>query len=95
MNIKDVQDLAELAKLELKEGEVEKLIKDMDGILAYVKQIEEVPTPEGVGIDNISNNNPCNIWREDEVIPADFSLDLLVGQFPDAKGGFVKVKKIL
>jgi len=90
MNIKDVQDLAELAKLELKEGEAEQLIKDMDGILAYVKQIEEVDVPE---IETAYAQR--NIWREDEVIPADFSRDLLVGQFPDAKGGFVKVKKIL
>lgn len=90
MQLKDVQDLAELAKLELKEGEAEQLIKDMDGILAYVKQIEEVEVPD-TEVEYLQRN----IWREDEAISRDFSRDLLIGQFPDSQGGFVKVKKIL
>ena len=42
MEIKDVEKLAELAKIELTEEEKIRLIKDMDSILDYVKQIEEI-----------------------------------------------------
>lgn len=96
MEIKDVEKLAELAKIELTEEEKKALLKDMDSILDYVKQITEADVPE------LEVNYPNkNVWRED--LPAsgggdsmlDFSTDLIVEQFPDSKDGFVKVKKIL
>ena len=96
MEIKDVEKLAELAKIELTDMEKTALLKDMDSILDYVKQISEADVPE---IEPEYLNK--NVWRED--LPAsegrgsnfDFSYDLVVEQFPDSKDGFVKVKKIL
>ncbi|MDQ5954207.1 MAG: aspartyl-tRNA(Asn)/glutamyl-tRNA(Gln) amidotransferase subunit [Patescibacteria group bacterium] len=91
MEIKDVEALAELSKLELTEEEKKKILSDMEGILAYIKQIEEVDVPE---IDTKYENH--NSWREDMVREEkDFSLELIAEQFPDSKDGFVKVKKIL
>ncbi len=92
LSIKDVEDLAELAKLELTAPEKEKLLSDMDGILNYIKQIEEVELPkeENVEYDHF------NAWREDILREEkDFSPELISSQFPDSKNGFVKVKKIL
>jgi aspartyl-tRNA(Asn)/glutamyl-tRNA(Gln) amidotransferase subunit C len=90
MNIKDVENLAELAKIELSPAEKEGLLKDLDSILDYIKQVE------GVEIKNseIEYKN-TNIWREDELKPRNFSSDIIKKQFPDSKDGFVKVKKIL
>ncbi|OGI63997.1 hypothetical protein A2733_01055 [Candidatus Nomurabacteria bacterium RIFCSPHIGHO2_01_FULL_40_20] len=94
MNIKDVEALAETAKLELTGEEKEKLLSDMEGILKYLKQIEEVEL-----LDIKVEHAIYNAWRED--LPAQagedqgFSLDLITAQFPDSKDGFVKVKKIL
>ncbi|MBP9715172.1 MAG: Asp-tRNA(Asn)/Glu-tRNA(Gln) amidotransferase subunit GatC [Candidatus Pacebacteria bacterium] len=91
MEIKDVEALAELSKLELTQEEKEKILSDMEGILAYIKQIEEVDVPE---IDTKYENH--NSWREDTFREEkDFSLELIAEQFPDSKDGFVKVKKIL
>lgn len=92
MEIKDVEALAELSKLELTALEKEKLLSDMEGILDYIKQIEEVelPTEEDVKYDHF------NAWREDVLREEkDFSPELISKQFPDYKDGFVKVKKIL
>jgi aspartyl-tRNA(Asn)/glutamyl-tRNA(Gln) amidotransferase subunit C len=94
MDIKDVENLAELARLELSIEEKESMLKDMVNILDYVKQIEAV---------NVDNVNPVydlkNVWREDLPVQAGesrkFSHELIVEQFPDAKDGFLKVKKIL
>jgi aspartyl-tRNA(Asn)/glutamyl-tRNA(Gln) amidotransferase subunit C len=90
MNIKDVENLAELARLELSMEEKEAMLKDMGGILDYVKQIEEVKIPEVK-----FNYSLYNAWREDEVIPREFSHELIMEQFPDEQEGFLKVKKIL
>lgn len=90
MNIKDVENLAELAKLELSQEEKESLLHDMEGILGYVKQIEEVE----VG-DVKANDTNYNVWREDVAAPREFSKDLITEQFPASQDGFLKVKKIL
>ncbi len=90
MNIGDVENLAELARLELSSEEKEGLLHDMEGILAYVKQIEEVK------VEDIKHEPEVrNIWREDEPVIRDFSTEAIIEQFPDSKDGFLKVKKIL
>ena len=96
MEIKDVENLAELAKIELSEGEKTKILSDMEGILGYVKQISEVSLPAEVGVEEIEvEYSPKNVWREDEVAPREFSREDIISQFPDSQSGFVKVKKIL
>jgi len=93
LSIKDVEDLAELSKLELNQEEKEKLLSDMEGIFGYLKQIEEI---ENLEIKPVITN--YNSWRED--LPKteqerDFNMSSIQEQFPDSKNGFVKVKKIL
>jgi aspartyl-tRNA(Asn)/glutamyl-tRNA(Gln) amidotransferase subunit C len=90
MEIKDVEKLAELARIELSDVEKKDLLSDMKGILEYVKQIESV---------EVEDTNPeydlYNVWREDKIEFQDFSREKIISQFPDSKDGFVKVKKIL
>lgn len=90
MNLKDVENLAELAKLELSQEEKESILADMGGILDYVKQIESVDVGD-IAVDYDIHN----IWREDTEEPRDFSKDLIMQQFPASQDGFLKVKKIL
>ena len=94
MEIKDIEKLAELAKIELTDKEKENLLKDLDGILGYVKQIESVEVVEALPT-YISKN----VWREDaprkDLGEDAFSREEIIKQFPDAQDGFVKVKKIL
>ena len=90
MEIKDVENLAELAKIELSEDEKKGILKDMGGILEYVQQIEKVK------VEDISPEYQLkNVWREDKAEERDFDKDLIIEQFPDAQDGFLKVKKIL
>lgn len=90
MDIKDVENLAQLARLELTEEEKKELLSDMDSILGYVKQIEEVKIGEVEPEYNLRN-----VWREDEIVPREFSKELISKQFPNSQDGFLKVKKIL
>ena len=96
-----MEDLAALARIELGEDEKKDLLADMQGILEYVKQIEEVKVdvqPSGL--------NNYNVWHEDKADAREFSKELIIGQFPDSQparpngrsggdGIFLKVKKIL
>ena len=85
-----MENLAELARIELSEDEKREILSDMDSILGYVKQVEEIK------IDDIKSDYKVhNVWREDEITPREFSHESIVEQFPDSKDGFLKVKKIL
>ena len=90
MEIKDVENLALLARLELTDEEKKKILSDMGSILQYVNEIEEVKIPEIK-----STSSVYNVWREDEEHVRDFSKDLILQQFPSSQDGFLKVKKIL
>jgi len=90
MNIKDVEKLAELARIELSLEEKESLLKDFDSILAYVDTIKSAEVGEVELKYDLYNS-----WREDKLEPRQFSHELIVGQFPDSQYGFLKVKKIL
>jgi aspartyl-tRNA(Asn)/glutamyl-tRNA(Gln) amidotransferase subunit C len=90
MEIKDIENLAELAKIELNNAEKQALLQDLDGILNYVRQIEKVEV-EDIEVEHKNKN----IWREDKIDNPVFSRDLIIKQFPDSQDGFLKVKKIL
>ncbi len=90
MNIKDLEGLAELARLELTKEEEGKLLKDFEGILDYVKQIESVEIE-----DEQPKYDTYNVWREDKVEDRDFNKDSIIKQFPDSQDNFLKVKKII
>ena len=97
MDIKDVENLAKLARLDLTKEEKEQILIDISGILEYVKQIGEVKIPISKTAVATAFSDVCihNIWREDKEEKRDFSRDLILEQFPDSQGGFLKVKKIL
>ena len=96
MEIKDIEKLAELAKIELTEEEKVHLLSDMDSILDYVKQIQEVALPAQAGVLDVEvEYKNRNIWRDDVLEEREFSMDLIIEQFPDSQDSFVKVKKIM
>ncbi len=106
MEIKDIEKLAKLARIELTEAEKETYLKDISAILAYVDQIkgalaghEESPlrltadliTPRASSVPSLRN-----VMREDngENLSGQNTKDI-VAEFPRKEGNYLKVKKIL
>ena len=90
MNLKDVENLAELARINLTQVEKEKILKDMESILDYVKQVEAAEVK-----DEDRDTQMKNSWREDVFLPRDFSRDGILEQFPEREEDNLKVKKSL
>lgn len=93
MDEKDVEKLAQLARIEVSEGEKEALSKDMDSILEFVGQINgakvEIDTEGRVGA-------VVNAMREDgEPHESGKYTKALLDEAPEQDRGYVKVKKIL
>jgi len=90
MEIKDVENLANLARIEFTDTEKKNLLGDMESILGYVKMIEEVK----VG-DADMKHSQKNVWREDVADSDKYDEKKIVEQFPEREGDYLKVKKIL
>ncbi len=87
----DIQHLAKLARIEITEEEMEKMTGEIDSILGYVGQINNVSAED-------KREVPLhrNVMREDEVTHQDGEFtEKLLSNAPQREGQYVKVKKIL
>ncbi len=92
LTIDEVKKVAELARIELREGEAEKFQKDLSAILDYVEELQKVDT-EGLEIV-ASVTGLENVQRMDA--PAlDDDREAIMRNAPEIKDGYYKVKSIL
>jgi aspartyl-tRNA(Asn)/glutamyl-tRNA(Gln) amidotransferase subunit C len=91
MQKKDIEDLATLARLNVSDEEMNRFLKDMDGILEYVKQVEEAPMP-----NTVPSFEHVNIAREDIATdtPEQY-VDAILDEMPKRQGTFLEVQRIL
>lgn len=87
----DVKHVAKLARLELTEEEIEKYSKQLDEIIKYVEQMNEVDT---TGVEPMPHPIPVyNVMREDEV-KYEQTKEELMSNAPFEEDGFFRVPKI-
>ncbi len=93
MEIKDVEKLAQLARIELTEAEKQAYLKDISAILSYVDQIKEVTTTTG---EERKAGELRNVLRVDEVKnKPGLNTKVVTDEFPRKERDYLKVKKIL
>lgn len=93
MEIKDIEKLAKLARIELTEKEKQTYLKEIGDILVYVDQIKEVVAKTS-GERNVGEHR--NVMRADEVKNSTgLNTDVIVKEFPRKDKNYLKVKKIL
>jgi len=94
MDIKDIQHLAEVARLDISNEEAEALLYDLKNTLTYIEQIQNAP------IQDVSKNvsfEHYNSVREDVVTnqSGEFTERLLEQAVEVSHDGYIKVKKVL
>lgn len=103
LEIKDIEKLAKLARIQLTQEEMEKLLKEVEPILGYVAQLKEVVST--IGEENHEKEagdvarkagELRNVMRNDEnpIVTGTKTKDI-VADMPDSKDNYLKVKKIL
>ena len=89
----DVVHLAELSNISLAEDQIEPLIKDLDNILGYISQLDELDT------DNVEPTYQCfdmqNVWREDEIEEFEAKREGLLALTRESEDNQIKVPKVL
>jgi aspartyl-tRNA(Asn)/glutamyl-tRNA(Gln) amidotransferase subunit C len=89
---KDIENLANLARIRLSDDEKEGLAKDVDSIMAYVDQIKSAP----IGEFKPQAGAVKNVMREDVAVQTSIKdRERILDEVPKREGDFVAVKKIL
>jgi aspartyl-tRNA(Asn)/glutamyl-tRNA(Gln) amidotransferase subunit C len=89
----DVLKLAQLARIDLSDEEVEKFAAEFTEILGYVEQLDTVdvaglqPTSQVTGL--------VNVTRKDEVIDYGYKANELLKNVPATDGDLIKVKRMI
>lgn len=89
---KDVVHVARLARLTLKEGELESMTSQMDAILGYVDKLNELNTD---GIEPTAHAVPMsNAFRSDERTGS-IGLERALQNAPESADGCFSVPKVI
>ena len=89
---KEIEHLAELARIEMDDEEKKALTSDLEGILAYFDELQELHTdaipPRTGGALTV------NELREDEDDQERVDHDLVITSFPHREGNLLKVPPV-
>ena len=89
----DILHLADLSNFSLSEEEIKKLGGDLQGIIKYISQLDELDT------DNVEPTYQVfemeNVWRDDEIVPQEATREQLLALTKEEKDNQIKVPKVL
>ena len=88
---KDLEHLAALARIELKEGEEKKLQKDLGEILDYFKVLQSLDTS---AITPMTGGTRLKNSLREDVLGKTNDTGKGSDAFPDKKGGYLKVPPV-
>ena len=87
----DVLQVARLARLELTDDELTRMADQLNRILGYVEQIQQLNTD---GVEPLAHPLPVqNVFREDEPAPS-LPLDEALGNAPSRAGDYFGVPAV-
>ncbi len=92
VEIKDVRKIARLARLSASEDRLEAMQKELNGILAWIEQLNEVNVD---GVEPLTSSVATTLpMREDVVTDGDIRDDVL-SNAPRSEEGFFVVPKVV
>ena len=89
----DVLHLAKLSNISLSEEQIEPLKKDLDNIVGYISQLDELDT------EGVEPTYQCfdmqNVWREDVIEEFEANREDLLNLTVESEDYQIKVPKVL
>ncbi|MEA1963180.1 MAG: Asp-tRNA(Asn)/Glu-tRNA(Gln) amidotransferase subunit GatC [Patescibacteria group bacterium] len=90
----DVKHIANLARLELSDKELDIYGRQLSDVLCYIEQLQKVdtegvePTAQITGLENSWREDKARAWDDSERVNA-------INQAPDIEDGQIKVGRVL
>jgi aspartyl-tRNA(Asn)/glutamyl-tRNA(Gln) amidotransferase subunit C len=95
VTIQDVERVAELAHLELAAEETESMLRDLNAILDYVAELNELDTSGVAPLAQVSElGDSASLPRADQMQPS-LDRDVVMQQAPETDKAFFKVPKVI
>jgi aspartyl-tRNA(Asn)/glutamyl-tRNA(Gln) amidotransferase subunit C len=90
---KEVQKIANLARIEISDDEAEKYSSELSDILGFVEKLNEADT---AGVEPIAHiTGAKNVMREDKIIEySKETKENIIKNFPEKKDRFNKVRAV-
>ncbi len=93
INAETVQHLAQLSNIALTDNESERLQKDLNSIVQYISQLDELDTD---GVESTYQVFEMeNAWRPDEILPQEAEREQLLALTVATQDNQIKVPKVL
>ncbi len=89
----DILHLSDLSDFSLSDEEINKLGGDLQGIIKYISQLDELDTENVEPTYQVFEME--NVWRADEILPQDANREQLLALTKEEKDNQVKVPKVL
>lgn len=89
----DILHLAELSSFSLSEEEITGLGKDLQDIITYISQLDELDTENVAPTYQVFEME--NVWRSDEILPQDAEREAMLALTTEEKDYQIKVPKVL
>ena len=89
---KTVRHIAKLARIALKDEQVEPMVDELNNILAWVQQLEEV---EVAGVPPLTSVVEQRLRMRDDVVTEGGQVDALMANAPEAEEHFFVVPRVV
>jgi aspartyl-tRNA(Asn)/glutamyl-tRNA(Gln) amidotransferase subunit C len=100
VTVEDVERVAELAHLKLAPDEVGPMLRDLNAILDYIAELNELDTSNVLPLDQVSEvaiesgSDAVTALRADQLVPS-LNRAVVMAQAPETDGVFFKVPKVI
>jgi len=88
----DVEQIAKLARLELSDGEAERMRGELESILAFFDKLSALDTD---GVEPMTHAVPLELRRRADAVEPSLPIDVATGQAADNDEGGFRVPKIV
>ncbi len=89
----DIKHLADLSEFSLSDDEIDSLQEDLQGIIGYISQLDELDTSDVEPTYQVFEME--NVWRDDEILPQEADREALLALTKESKDNQIKVPKVL
>jgi aspartyl-tRNA(Asn)/glutamyl-tRNA(Gln) amidotransferase subunit C len=96
VTVEDVERVAELAHLKLAPDEVGPMLRDLNAILDYIAELNELDTSNVLPLDQVSElvSDVVPALRADQLVPS-LNRAVVMAHAPETDGVFFKVPKVI
>lgn len=93
LNKETIKQLTRLCRIDCTEEEQDKLLKDLDKILDYIEQLQEINTDDVAPCHHVLEGM-SNVFRDDTV-GATLDRELFLANAPSHVGGMIRVPPVM